>query len=186
MCGAALLQGETVIQRADTGELDIFVGENSTRKLSVLEIPENLVDFQEILEDYNETKVRLSVQNCKRTRKLHDMKYMILQRDKYNVNWRTGLQFIEALNHMRNNLKWTDCVFIVGKDEKIEVIKHTCQQNVRLNFYKFIFEQKIEAHVVILAVASPVFEAAFENATSFRIADWQPSDFKKLLLQDIC
>jgi len=78
MCGAALLQGETVIQRADTGELDIFVGENSTRKLSVLEIPENLVDFQEILEDYNETKVRLSVQNCKRTRKLHDMKYMIL------------------------------------------------------------------------------------------------------------
>jgi hypothetical protein len=61
---ASFLQGLRVIRQADAGELDNFGDENSTREPSVLEIPENLVDFQEIIKDYNETKVRLCFHNC--------------------------------------------------------------------------------------------------------------------------
>ncbi|XP_059479761.1 kelch-like protein 20 isoform X2 [Neocloeon triangulifer] len=76
------------------------------------------------------------------------------------TNWRNGKTFAGKLGYMLSNSKLTDCVFIVGPDNNTE---------------------KIEAHSVILAAASPVFEMALENSTSLRVKEWQPSEFKKIL-----
>jgi hypothetical protein len=45
--------------------------------------------------------------------------------------------------------------------------------------------QKISAHALVLAIASPVFEFALQNGTNFRISNISGVEFRHILRYDL-